>query len=75
MSHFLSNRNIAQLVIEMHHVMNAGWPLEGKPGCRISDGFGLMPPPAEGESLQHPCLSPGQEEAIKYKNADADFAV
>ena len=36
----------------MHHVMNAGWPLEGKPGCRISDGFGLMPPPAfpEGES-------------------------
>ena len=34
MSHFLSNRNIAQACHRMHQLMNAGWPLEGKPGCR-----------------------------------------
>ena len=36
----------------MHHLMNAGWHLEGKPGYCISDGFGLMSPLAfpEGES-------------------------
>ena len=90
MSHFLSNRNIAQACHRMHQLMNAGWPLEGKPGCRTSDGCGLMPPPAclEGESavgvlVCHGCQhrpepakkQPGQEKANKYKNANLESTV
>ena len=71
----------------MHHLMNAGWPLEGKPGFCISNGFGLMPPPAflEGESavgvlVCHRCQhrsepakkQPGQEEVIDSKNASLE---